>query len=85
MNEEIKNLLIKEYGFNTGFRIASLVLPNIIADFKKKLMNSLVGSSCSEEYRFDDMEGSIILKGTRISENECAVTGATIAGIEVPL
>lgn len=85
MNEEIKNLLIKEYGFNTGFRIASLVLPNIIADFKKKLMNSLVGSSCSEEYRFDDMDGGIILKGTRISENECAVTSATIAGIEVQL
>ena len=78
MTDAIKELLIKEYGFNDGFRIYTVVIPSITKDFMQKLNSSLIGLPISEEYCFDDLKGSITLYGIRLSNGNVKINSIKI-------
>lgn len=85
MNEEVRKLLIEEFGFNTGMRLAGVVMPNITKDFEKKLKSSLVGAAVKEEYRFEDMNGAITLHGTKKADGTLVVTAVEVNSRKISL
>lgn len=80
MREELREQIIKVYGFNDGLRIFGMVLPNIEKDFLEELSRSMVGLEKKEEYCFDDREGSITLVGVKEASGKCVIREIVIKG-----
>jgi len=79
MEAKYTELLIKEYGFNVGMRIATFVMPNIIKDFQNTVIDkAFVGLTVSEEYKFDDIDGLILISGIKHSDGKCEVTNIKV-------
>ncbi len=71
--QKTSELLIKEYGVMKGMQMNAIVLPNVIKDFEQILRNAPRGAVTTEEYRFDDIKGSIKLTGC-----DCKITEITV-------
>lgn len=63
--DKLNQVLIKEYGIEKGLRIATVVIPNLINDFRKSLNNAPRGVVIKEIYRFEDIDGCIEFTGIR--------------------
>ena len=57
--------LIPYYGLNGSAKIASVILPGILKDFRKCLKDIPVGSEIREEYTVDDGKVTVALVGSR--------------------
>lgn len=57
--------LIPYYGLNGSAKIASVILPGVLKDFRKCLKEAPVGSEIREEYTVDDGKVTIGLVGSR--------------------
>lgn len=71
MNEEevkilITGKLVEIYGFADGPRTAGILLPAILADFRKMTAASPEGTTVREEYNTEDRKVSIRIAGYRI-------------------
>lgn len=61
--------LVPYYGLNGSARIASVILPGILKDFRKCLKEASVGKEISEEYTVDDGKVTLCLTGSRRMKN----------------
>ena len=71
MNEEevkmlITGKLVEIYGFADGPRTAGILLPGILADFRKMTAASPEGAKVHEEYNTEDRKVRIQIAGCRI-------------------
>ncbi|MBE6009868.1 MAG: hypothetical protein E7236_04370 [Lachnospiraceae bacterium] len=57
--------MIPYYGLNGSAKIASVILPGILKDFRKCLKDAAVGAEIKEEYTVDDGKVTIRLVGSR--------------------
>ena len=75
--EDLELSLTKLYGVD-GIKVMNTILPGIIMDFQKVLVDRDGSDEVTEEYRLEDGKGVIQVKGRRTPDGDM-----TIDGIEV--
>ncbi|MBQ6621446.1 MAG: hypothetical protein IJH75_01250 [Mogibacterium sp.] len=86
--DNVRAAFVAEYGPQEGTRISRVVMPGILADFRKRLEKAFPGVTVEEDYHLEHTKTVVLLRGrkqTRDGRTELLVTELSVDGRPVEL
>lgn len=81
----VRELFTQVYGPEKGRKVCDVVVPAVVADFRKTVLAAPAGRTITEQYRTDDRRTGLTVTGRLGEDGRVRITSIEVGGTQADL